>query len=63
MPTSKSLLQFLKNKSSSPKLIYNQSSPINCLVTIDNWLIASADDDGAVKVILSNKKKTKIFLT
>jgi WD40 repeat protein len=26
------------------------SSPINCLITIDNWLIASADDNGGVKI-------------
>ncbi|RNA43412.1 WD repeat-containing 55-like [Brachionus plicatilis] len=31
-------------------------SPINCLVTIDNWLIASADDDGAVKIWDYRKK-------
>lgn len=28
--------------------------PINCLITVDNWLISSADDSGCVKVSIKN---------
>ena len=31
-------------------IVIFKRAPINCLITIDNWLIASADDDGTIKV-------------
>ncbi len=41
----------VKHESSVMHLIDAHDSPLNCLATIDHWLIASADDDGTVKVL------------
>jgi WD40 repeat protein len=39
------------NESKTIMTIENaHKKPINCLTTIDNWLLASADDNGCVKV-------------
>jgi WD40 repeat protein len=40
----------------SIKHIFLLSESINCLVTIDNWLIATADDNGCVKIWDYRKK-------
>ncbi len=37
-------------------------SPINCLATIDNWLISTADDEGVVKVIFIKRKSNHLNL-
>jgi WD40 repeat protein len=43
-------LNDLKQESNVLTIENAHESPINCMITIDNWLIATGDDNGCVKV-------------